>query len=46
LPVCLTKYYVMKAYWGVDIQNHALLISACYTVSYKFGSNATTEVLK
>jgi hypothetical protein len=28
LSLCLTKHHAMKTYWGVEIQLHALLISA------------------
>jgi hypothetical protein len=25
LALCLTKYYTMKTYWGVEVQPHAFL---------------------
>jgi hypothetical protein len=25
LSLCLTKYHAMKAYWGVEVQLHAVL---------------------
>jgi hypothetical protein len=28
LSLCLTKHHVMKTYWGVEVQRHAVLTSA------------------
>ena len=31
LLMCLNKQHIMKAYWGAEVQLHALLISALNT---------------
>jgi hypothetical protein len=33
LTLCLTKHHAMKAYWGVEVELHAFLISALAEVS-------------